>query len=188
LLFLIAFFRFKESRKRILGLVLLFAIGNLLFMAILWPEISSRFLGISTKEQAVTLRIYYNDIAISAVKERPILGLGAGNFVWYLSNNYQFKEFWLYQPVHNLYLLIASEIGIFGLLVFLIFIGFNIWKSNFRRKFNFVKLVFLLLVSCFLFLALIDHYFWTIQQSRLLFWIGLAVISASAHRSLIEES
>lgn len=188
LFFLISFFKFKELRRKIAILFLLFVICHLLFVICLWPEVSARFLNISMKEQAVTLRVYYNDIALSAIKEKPILGLGAGNFVWYLFNNYQFKELWLYQPVHNLYLLIASEVGIFGLLIFLIFIGFNIWKSNFLRKLDFVKLIFLSLFAGFLLLSLIDHYFWTIQQSRFIFWIGLAIISSLAHRNATNKA
>jgi len=111
------------------------------------------------------------------------LGLGLGNFVWYLSNNYQFKEFWLYQPVHNLYLLVAVEIGIIGLIFFLIFIakillkGFKGIQEGLGKYKGKQIICFLFLVSCFLFLGLIDHYFWTIQQGRLVFWVVLAIIS-----------
>ncbi len=192
LFFLIAFLRLEKPLKsKIVFLFILFAICHTLFAILLWPEISARFLTISPEEQAVTLRVYYNDIALSIIKEKPLLGLGLGNFVFYLLNNFKFNEFWLYQPAHNLYLLIASEIGVFGLIVFLVFVGLNIWKLNFLRKFNFLKLTFWFLASCFLFLGLIDHYFWTIQQSRLIFWIALAIISglaSSCPRSLTDRT
>ncbi len=177
LLFLIAFFKFKELKFRIIGLFLLFAVVCLLFTILFWPEFQARFLGTSLEEQAVTLRVYYNDIALSVIQEKPILGLGLGNFVWYLSNNYQFEEFWLYQPVHNLYLLIAVEIGIIGLIVFLIFIAKILLKGLkqvFRRE---ILFIFYFLLFTFLALALIDHYFWTIQQGRLAFWVVLAITS-----------
>lgn len=175
--FLIIFLKFKEFRQKIVFLFLLFTICHLLYTVLLWPEISARFLTISAGEQAVTLRVYYNDIALSVIKEKPFLGLGIGNFVWYLLNNYNFKEFWLYQPVHNLYLLAASEIGILGLILFLLFIGLVLWKSRFFWKLSIFNLIFMAIISCFLFLGLIDHYFWTIQQSRLMFWLVLAVVS-----------
>ena len=177
LFFLITFLKFKELRPKIVGLFLLFFILCSLFAVIFWPEITARFLAISTKEQAVTLRIYYNDIALSTIKEKPILGLGLGNFVLYLLNNYSLKEFWLYQPVHNLYLLIASEIGVVGLIIFLIFIG-KILLGGFKQIFRQHKLfIFYFLFFIFLALGLIDHYLWTIQQSRLIFWLVLAIIS-----------
>ena len=177
LFLLIAFFKFKELKFKIIGLFLLFTVVCLLFTILFWPEFQARFLGTSLGEQAVTLRVYYNDIALSAIQEKPILGLGLGNFTWYLFNNYQFEEFWLYQPVHNLYLLIAVEIGIIGLIVFLIFIAKILLKGLrqvFRRE---ILLTAYCLLGTFLALALIDHYFWTIQQGRLVFWIVLAIIS-----------
>lgn len=179
--FLITFLKLEKPLKhRVVGLFLLFAIYCSLFTLFFWPEVAARFLGTSLGEQAVTLRIYYNDIALSAIKEKPFLGLGLGNFVSYLFNSYYFKDFWLYQPVHNLYLLIASEIGILGLIIFLIFIGkilLKELKEFFLKNINLVKACFLFLVACFLFLGLIDHYLWTLQQSRLVFWITLATIS-----------
>lgn len=179
----------KLKRHKIIELFILFIIICGFFIVIFWPEISARFLGTSLDEQAVTLRVHYNDIALSIIKEKPLLGLGSGNFVWYLLSNYQFKNFWLYQPVHNLYLLIASETGILSLLFFLLFVGSNLWNSYFRKKFDSLQLTFLFLVSCFLFLGLIDHYFWTIQQSRLLFWLVLAIISGLAcPRSLMDKT
>lgn len=161
-------------KRKIVSLLILFAVVCCLFTVLFWPEVSARFLTISTKEQAVTLRVYYNDIAISTIKEKPLLGLGLGNFVWHLLNNYQLKEFWLYQPVHNLYLLIASEIGIFGLIFFLVFLARIIFKN--LTRLSLVNACFLFIISCFLLLGLIDHYFWTIQQSGLLFWIVLGIL------------
>lgn len=177
LFFLIAFIKFKKIRFKIITLFLLFIVFCSLFTALLWPEVSARFLSISSQEQAVTLRLYYNDIALSIIKEKPLLGLGLGNFVWHLFDNYQLKEFWLYQPVHNLYLLIAVEIGIIGLIVFLIFLGkilFKRLKQIFKQS---IVLIFFCLLLAFLALSMIDHYFWTIQQSRLIFWLFLAFIA-----------
>ena len=191
LFFFVAFLKFKEKRPRLISLILLFAICNLLFITMFWPEFKARFLGTSLEEQAVTLRVYYNNIAILAIKEKPISGLGLGNFVWYLLNNYNLKEFWLYQPVHNIYLLIASEIGIFGLIMFLIFLG-RILLIGFRRIFRLqIFFIFYFLFFIFLALAMIDHYFWTIQQSRFLFWIVLALIDGlivASPRSLTDKA
>ncbi len=177
----------KSLRSKIITLFILLVVFCLLFIIVFWPEFQARFFNISSSDQAVSLRVYYNDIAVSAIRERPVFGLGIGNFVWYLFNNYRFQEFWLYQPVHNLYLLIASEIGILGLIIFLIFLWkvlFGRIKDFFLGKINIISLCFLFLVSCFLLLGLIDHYFWTIQQSRLLFWVALGMIAGLSFKNL----
>lgn len=167
----------NSAKKRALELFILFLVIFSLNVIFLWPEIYARFLEVSPKEQAVTLRVYYNDIALEIIKKSPILGIGAGNFVWFLYQNFQFKETWLYQPVHNLFLLIASEIGISGLIFFILFLIQVIFYKI--KTLGFKKIIsnsFLLLFLSFLVLGLIDHYFWTIQQSRLLFWFVLGLL------------
>ncbi len=177
----ISFFRYNSRSKfKIIALFLLVLVYAGMIAFILLPEISSRFLSTSYHEQSVTLRVYYNKIAISGIFDNPFLGLGIGNFVWHLFNNYQLKEFWLYQPVHNLYLLIAVETGIIGLLAFLIFIGkilIKQIKNLFIKKLNMIALCLNAILFSFLCLGLIDHYFWTIQQSSLLLWLGLAILT-----------
>ena len=197
-LFVVVWFRKFFERKKICGLFILVVVFCSLFVILFWPEFQARFSAISPEDQAVSLRVYYNDIALSSIKEKPFLGLGLGNFVWYLLNNYHFKEFWLYQPVHNLYLLIASEMGIFGLIVFLIFVvrillgSFNLFfKRQILDNKRLVLLVFYSLFFAFLVLSFIDHYFWTIQQSRLIFWIVLGIasgLSLSGPHSLTDKT
>lgn len=173
------FVKFTDSlvRRRVLGIFVLFLLVIVLNMFFFWPEIYARFFEASPKEQAVVLRIYYNDIALDIIKQNPLLGIGIGNFVWFLYQNFQFKETWLYQPVHNLFLLIASEIGILGLIIFILFLVRVIFCKI--KTLGIKKAAgnpFLLLFLSFLVLGLIDHYFWTIQQSRLLFWFVLGVL------------
>jgi len=183
----VSFFRSGfRSKFRIIALLLLIVVYTSVIMFVLWPEISGRFFSTSPQEQAVTLRIYYNKIAVSTISENPFLGLGMGNFVWHLVNNYQLKEFWLYQPVHNLYLLITSEVGIVGIILFLIFLGKLLIpeiKKFFKNKLNIIGLCLNAVMFSFLCLGLIDHYFWTIQQSSLLLWLMLAMISSYREQS-----
>lgn len=131
------------------------------------------------------------------IGEKPFLGIGIGNFVFH-SQNYQaflraakkifsLSEYqdkgipdWLFQPVHNIYLLIAVEIGLAGLLFFLLFIGKILFKgiqTEFKKKSK-GNLCFLFLFFCFLLLGLLDHYFWTIHQGGIIFWTALALIDS----------
>lgn len=72
-------------------------------------------------------------------------GSGLGTFVKYAS---------IRQPVHNLFLLVFSEIGIFGLL------GLIYLLLKHHKKYTF--LLFVLVIGLF------DHYFLTMQQNMLL--------------------
>lgn len=176
----------KTRKKQIIKLFGLFVISCVLAIAILFPYIKARFFTITLEEQAVDLRFFYNRIALSMIKERPVLGIGIGNFVNYSQNYQTFLRAaskvagenvnqipdWIFQPEHNVYLLIASEIGILGLLVFLGFIIFNIRRSNLRWEVR----PFTVLFIGFLIIALADHYFWTLQSGGIMFWLALALI------------
>jgi O-antigen ligase len=192
LMFLIEFFKLRklehteqriEDGKKLIRLFCLVIVSCILAIAILFPCIKARFFTISMQEQAVDLRFFYNEMAVQMIKEKPVLGIGIGNFVHYSQNYPVFMRAatkmagenqneipdWIYQPVHNIYLLIASEIGILGLLMLLGFVG---WNMAGRGK----DTCFLFLVFCFLIVSLTDHYFWTLQQGMVMFWLGLALI------------
>ncbi len=147
-----------------------------------WPEISSRFL-ISAREQAVSLRAFYNQTAFSIIKEHPFLGIGLGNFVWEIKQLLHLLASWLHQPVHNIYLLIASETGLIGLVLFLVFI-FELLKqlnepsAASRQQYR----LLLLIVFCLLFIGLFDHFFWTLQQGQLIWWLVLGMIASFSKR------
>ncbi|MBI2035242.1 MAG: O-antigen ligase family protein [Candidatus Liptonbacteria bacterium] len=82
---------------------------------------------ISISEPAVSYRMSYNKIGSELIKANP-MGVGIGNQVIYSIKNDVYKnagltQVWEWQPIHNLYLLIASEVGILGLLSLLGFLG-----------------------------------------------------------------
>lgn len=157
-----------------------------IFSIFFWPEVLVR-LKISSGDEAVQLRGYYNRIALF---EKPFFGVGLGNFVnWFKEINPVLASN-LYQPVHNIYLLIFSETGIFGLatfLLFLIFLAKNCLSAKFNRPFHFS--LFIIFVSL-LFFGLFDHFLLTIQQGRIVFWLVFGLIgflqnSPLSPRSLI---
>jgi O-antigen ligase len=175
----------KELSKKIILIFLLFVVYCSLFTVLAWSEISSRF-QISPTEQSVSLRAFYNQVAFSIIKEHPWLGIGFGNFVWETRQMLDLLSSWIHQPVHNLYLLIANETGLLGLVVFLVFIWrllrqfngqFRSWAPN---KLGIQLLTFI--VFAFLFIALFDHFFWTLQQGQLVFWLALGLMAGQASR------
>jgi len=183
-------------RKRTTGLLILFIVFCSLFTFLLWPEISTRF-SISLTEQAVGLRAFYNQNALSIIGEHPWLGVGLGNFVWGIRETLYLLAGWLHQPVHNIYLLMASETGLIGLIVFLFFV-FQLLRTgrkrtrlsrNFSsgplRSFQSLATTCLLFVLCsFLFIGLFDHFFWTLQQGQLIFWLILGLMAGQRLRAI----
>jgi len=173
--------------KRLMILSALFVVSSLISVIVLSPYIKARFFTLSLQEEAIDLRFFYNKMALSIIKDKPFLGIGIGNFVNF-SHNYpvflraanamlaggggadvKIPE-WVYQPVHNLYLSIASEIGILGALLFLFFLAKTIIRPI--RLISPIGFLFL----GFLILALSDHLFWTLQSGGIIFWLSLALL------------
>lgn len=166
-----------SMRWEVAHLVSFGLILGVLFSISVWPYIESRAV-LAIDEQAVADRLFYLEAADSMITSSPWLGVGIGNFVSSLREAYPHLPSWQFQPVHNLYILIASEIGFFGLAAFLFFLTM-ILRDTFKRiagMFELRHLVILFLISSLLLLGLFDHYFWTIQQGRLLFWLALALL------------
>lgn len=91
-------------------------------------------------------------------------GVGNSNFIFNIQDFVpQILKPWEMQPVHNLYLLILNENGIFALASFIAFLFF-LFSFVFRKQKQFLPLL-----SAILFLGFFDHYFWDIDQGRWLF-------------------
>ena len=83
-------------------------------------------------------RIQLIQEAWEIIKQKPIFGVGPGNFLpaMAINNITDVAKGFLY-PVHNLYLLFASELGLLALSVFLIFLFLVLRKTmstNLRNK------------------------------------------------------
>jgi len=116
------------------------------------------------------------------IKENPFLGKGLGTFMEYFPRYIHGLGI---QYAHNCYLQMWAEIGIFGLLSFVLFVGSILLRGIrvFRAKRDF----FLLGVLCGIFGFLVHSFFDTqlySLQLSVLFWfmLGLAV-SMVAHSS-----
>jgi O-antigen ligase len=172
----IVMFIILMTRRRLDGRV----IGSLIVVAVViafiaysfWDVINLRFSTGGTGEN----RMLMIRIAIPIILSHPILGVGLSNYAYY---SYSKFEFW--KPVHNEYLRLAAEIGIPGLIFFLIFIFF-IYREAFRNiklKDPYLKSVSLGIIGghtailCAIFFGpMLQHY-----RQIFLFWLlaGLAV-------------
>lgn len=90
---------------------------------------------------------------------------------------------WEYQPAHNVYLLILSEEGLIGSVVFILLIWFIIYKIMLKRKklldniqnTNW-RIFFCIFISLFI-ISLFDHYLITNEQGRYLSAFCFALFS-----------
>ncbi len=140
---------------------------SILFAVFFWPQVETR-LQIHAEDEAVAQRIFYAKISTASTEQHLLLGIGIGQFVPMLMKTLPHYPADIYQPSHNLYLLIANEIGIFGILVFVMFI----FKSFYKKNLNLV-----IMFSAFLLLGMFDHYFWTLQQGSIIWWGLLGFIA-----------
>jgi len=181
-------FEYQPGRVAyILGLLIMIAAVNLFAFG---PQIKDRLLGTNgfaevAADQSVMYRAELNKIAWSMVKANPIFGVGERNFVVKM-DNYSAEKIMpdLHQPVHNIYLLIWAEAGIFGLLSFVLAIyfivrhGFSLLKSE-----PLLGSTMLIIFFGFLFWGFFDHFLLSIHQGSLAFWLVAGLLSAKQQKN-----
>lgn len=112
---------------------------------------------------SISDRTLYIQQSKSLISLYPIHGTGIGNYTNTLKTHLHTSDpIWQYQPVHNIYLLIISEIGIIGFGLFALFIVtiFHILYLN-KKNVTLTQLTFITLFIGMLFISLFDHLIWT---------------------------
>lgn len=124
------------------------------FSVFLFPDISVNM------SRSLSERRLLGIESLKVFSANPIFGVGLNNS---LINPK------IVQPVHNVYLLVATEMGVVGLVVVFLFI--NLWFKNIKNKYFLLAFIFVILT------ATIDHYWFTLQQNQLLLslLIGLSL-------------
>lgn len=161
----------QEYRQQAINLsVILFSMVYLLFSILGWAIMPR--LSLSADEPSVSLRRVYHRLGLDIIRQNP-LGVGIGHQVLYAAENKIYERFglaedWQKQPIHNIYLLIASEAGILALAAFLLFIGRILLLSK--------NIAVIIILLSLLFFGFFDHFLWTFRQGQLMLWlvIGLA--------------
>jgi O-antigen ligase len=160
--------------------------------------INPRIAMTTTADYSISARITYNKLAVSLVESRP-LGVGIGNQVLYSVKNELYQKggmtrVWEWQPIHNIYLLIASETGILGVLAFLVFfaalavsgIGM-VWRRRVMpTSVPLVHATALLLGG--LVFGLADHFPWDLQLGRLMLWCVVGLMCAALYLARPENA
>ena len=108
-------------------------------------------------QTSITTRQLLNHYALKAFRSNSLFGVGLNNFTIYLSQITPPLNHYLFQPAHNIYLLLLSQLGAVPIITF-IFI-----KP--RLKINKIFLPAILAISI---TGALDHYWLTLPQNRLL--------------------
>jgi len=109
------------------------------------------------------------------IKNYPIFGVGLGNYLLAQKNFPSFFPLFFNQPVHNIFLLLISEVGLLFFVLILLFI-INFFKNNYKKiPTTIYYLIFTIFTTGFF-----DHYWLTLKQNFLL----LAVIFGLTFKKL----
>jgi len=187
-------FAFTFSRSAFIALLLIFFLDYLyrktrflnkyafslilavsLIISLLMPLVSEHLLTRDKLAESLEDRAIMAVVAGRMVSDKFILGEGFNNFIVKLPEyTTMSRSIWTLQPVHNIFLLVFSETGIIGLLIFvyMFFGSFN----KFPKKGSSLEKVINYSLLAILLTGLTDHYWLTLQQNILIFAfvLGLA--------------
>ncbi len=172
----------EHYEAEVVNLLTIIIACTVILIATFSPYLFARF-QLDSREEAVTHRVEYAEQASGQIRGHVLFGVGIGNFIPTFKESLAGEAEGFYQPVHNIYLLIASEMGIAGLaivisfLTYLFYRGFKAFRSTRDQEKQLLFIVYSLLFTTFLIMAFFDHFFWTLQQGRLMFWIVLGLFA-----------
>jgi hypothetical protein len=146
---------------------LFYSFGLIIFFLVtLWPLFTTRFTIDNRLEQrSVQERIGQGRQAFQIITSHPLQGVGPGAFTSYRHEQNPELPIWDVQPVHAIYALVVSEVGIVVGIVFLIVFIFlikNIWKYN---RF-YLSVIVVVLIS-----GLFDHWLWSLYGGMIVWWV-----------------
>jgi hypothetical protein len=157
-LFCVFTFRFFRDKGKYAALALtsVFVITSLLLP--LFPEIK----GVS-EHPSFFRRSGLLSSGEAVIRQNFLFGVGLNN------NTVISDELHFIQPIHNVFVLVFAESGVFAFVFFVLFMLFAL-KKAFPYPLLLITLIQILLLMSF------DHYFYTINQTQILFWLTLGMV------------
>jgi hypothetical protein len=130
----------------------------------------------SLELRSVSDRIVFTDFALRSIRERPILGVGIGNFPWRASY-YIAETFYNLRGdnVHHVFLSAWAELGSVGLALLLaaLVCGLVVAIKRLRDDAAY-RVALVAIVAALIVVGLFDHYPWTMLHFQVAWWGSLA--------------
>lgn len=141
------------------------------------------FLPLRVADESVVVRQRLNQISVRVIARHMVSGVGLGNFVITLPRETSSVFFTGIQPVHNVYLLAISELGVLGIVGWIV-LCVMWWRrtQNYFRAPRPESALFLALILAMGALGLVDHYWWTLEQGQLLASVVFGLYLASRNQ------
>ncbi len=128
-------------------------------------------MGFGSKSHSVYRRVDLINASLKMFGSHPLSGVGLNKFTLELNNNGGVRGVIRFiQPVHNIFFLILSECGVVSLTLFCMLLVSCFYYFSRPRVFLYFVLLFVIV-----FISNFDHYFLTLQQGQLLFWLTLGM-------------
>lgn len=174
--FIVLFWRQAAERRRefLKRLAEQFVVAILfagLVVGVYWPVFSARLNQNNFYERlSTTERVEQYKTAKEIIFKNLSVGVGPGLYTAYLGKNYPAPLYGQYQPVHNIYLLMLAEMGVFVFMCFSVLV-FWLLRQVWRNYPPFLALAAVLLVA-----GLFDHFLWSLWAGQALFWAVFGLI------------
>jgi O-antigen ligase len=162
---------YKKSYQKALTIVLIGLVSCGTIWGFYGKLLENRVFEFKPSSNSIVLRESFNQMAFEVFKNKPLLGVGIGNYIPTLEEKVALEP-WQYQPAHNIFLHLATEMGLVGVGFFLLLM-YVCLRSTWNKRKILIGFTFLALGITFGIMSLFDHYFVTIQQGRLMFFAVL---------------
>ncbi len=181
---LLVYISLKESRISLK--YILFTLSILVFFVVLFNLEQSILTRLFLLDDAsLTERVFYFNISKQIMYVLPF-GIGLGNFTLLMADFTSAKLApWDYQPVHNIYMLVTNEMGVFGFIVFaMLLVSFAVlvflaMKKSSAHKKN-LGAILLSILTALCIIGLFDHYLVSLYHGQVLLFLMFAVFGTYA--------
>ena len=161
----------KFERKISVAFLGVFILASLTLSLVFSDTVAGRIKGGTYLEDLSTSeRILGVKQSMVLIKENLWLGVGVGNYTKALAQAYPGEESWVYQPVHNTFLLLLAEVGVVGVALGALIFGIILVYSVillFRKPDPWVVASIGALLTLGV-ISLFDHYLWSLYPGLLL--------------------
>jgi len=187
---LLPFARPLITRRALLLIVTVGVVGILFFISYR-PFLAAR-VGVGEEQESIELRsisdrLVFTDFALRSIRERPILGVGIGNFPWRASyfivgTHYDLRG----DNVHHVLLSAWAELGTVGLLLVLLALmcaGLGMVQRlrdhTATREDRAAVVALVAIFSALIAVGFFDHYPWTMIQFQVAWWGLMGAVLAT---------